>query len=136
MINSKKGQIGKTEGLGVLLGFIAALMVFLTSLVGFGITGDIAYYIYAVEDDAVWTDSMKYYNVSGDTTNTYGVDDANIKDIYEAALDNRVDQLDNLKKTIAGANLVISLISLVIVVGLFFRKGGILDILRGTKVSN
>lgn len=120
------------SGLGVLLGFIGALIVFLTSLVSFGITADVAFYIYAVEDDSLWTDELKYVNVSGDTSNTYGVDDANIKDIYEAALDARTDNIGYLTTMITAANLVVTLISLVIVVGLFFRKGdGILAQLRG-----
>ena len=120
------------SGLGVLLGFIGALIVFLTSLVSFGITADVAFYIYAVEDDSLWTDELKYVNVSGDLSNTYGVDDANIKDIYEAALDARTDNIGYLTTMITAANLVVTLISLVIVVGLFFWKGdGILAQLRG-----
>jgi predicted PurR-regulated permease PerM len=120
------------SGLGVLLGFIGALIVFLTSLVSFGITADVAFYIYAVEDDSLWTDELKYVNASADTSNTYGVDDANIKDIYEAALDARTDNIGYLTTMITAANLVVTLISLVIVVGLFFRKGdGILSQLRG-----
>lgn len=119
-------------GLGILLGFIGALIVFLTSLVAFGITADVAFYIYAVEDDSLWTDELKYVNVSGDTTNTYGVDDANIKDIYEAAADARTDNIENLQFNLNAANLVVTLISLVIVIGLFFRKGdGVLAQLRG-----
>ena len=122
----------KMGGLGILLGFIGALIVFLTSLVAFGITADVAFYIYAVEDDSLWTDELKYVNVSGDTTNTYGVDDANIKDIYEAAADARTDNIENLQFNLNAANLVVTLISLVIVIGLFFRKGdGVLAQLRG-----
>lgn len=125
-------MVENKSGLGVLLGFIGALIVFLTSLVSFGITADVAFYIYAVEDDSLWTDELKYVNVSGDTSNTYGVDDANIKDIYEAALDARTDNISYLTTMITAANLVVTLISLVIVVGLFFRKGdGILAQLRG-----
>ena len=122
----------KVGGMGVLLGFIGALIVFLTSLVAFGITADVAYYIYAVEDDSLWTEELKYVNVSGSTTNTYGVDDANIKDIYEAAADARTDSIANLATNLSAANLVVTLISLVIVIGLFFRKGdGVLAQLRG-----
>ena len=122
----------KMGGLGVLLTFIGALIVFLTSLVSFGITADVAFYIYAVEDDSLWTDELKYVNASASTTNVYGVDDANIKDIYEAALDARTDNIGYLTTMITAANLVVTLISLVIVVGLFFRKGdGILSQLRG-----
>ena len=122
----------KMGGLGVLLTFIGALIVFLTSLVSFGITADVAFYIYAVEDDSLWTDELKYVNASASTTNVYGADDANIKDIYEAALDARTDNIGYLTTMITAANLVVTLISLVIVVGLFFRKGdGILSQLRG-----
>lgn len=122
----------KVGGLGVLLTFIGVLIVFLTSLVAFGITTDIAFYIYAVEDESIWTDSQKYVNISGDLTNVYGVDDANIKDIYEMAADARTDNLGYLVLTVAAANLVITLVSLVIVIGLFFRKGdGILAQLKG-----
>lgn len=123
---SKKG------GVGVLLGFIGALLLFLTSLVAFGITADVAFYVYAVEDDTLWTDNLKYVNTSASTSNTYGVDDANIKDTYEAALDARTDNIGFLTTMITAANLVVTLVSLVIVVGLFFRKGdGILAQLRG-----
>lgn len=122
----------KFAGLGILLAFIGALVVFLTSLVSFGITADVAFYIYAVEDDTLWTDELKYVNVSGSTTNTYGVDDANIKDTYEAALDARTDNISYLTLMITAANLVVTLVSLVIVVGLFFRKGdGVLAQLQG-----
>ena len=122
----------KMGGLGVLLTFIGALIVFLTSLVSFGITADVAFYIYAVEEDSLWTDELKYVNASASTTNVYDVDDANIKDIYEAALDARTDNIGYLTTMITAANLVVTLISLVIVVGLFFRKGdGILSQLRG-----
>lgn len=123
---------GKVGGLGVLLGFIGALIVFLTSLVAFGITADVAFYIYAVEDDTLWTDELKYINVTAGGTNTYGVDDANLKDIYEQAADARTDNIGNLNTNLTAANLVVTLISLVIVIGLFFRKGdGILAQLRG-----
>jgi len=122
----------KIGGLGVLLGFIGALLIFLTSLVAFGITADVAFYIYAVEDETLWTAELKYINTSGSTTNVYGTDDANIKDIYEAAADVRTDSIDNLTTSVTAANLVVTLISLVIVVGLFFRKGdGILAQLKG-----
>lgn len=122
----------KYGGLGVLLSFIGALLVFLTSLVAFGITTDVAFYIYAVEDDTLWTDDLKYVNASADTTNTYGVDDANIKDTYEAALDARTDNISYLTLMVTAANLIVTLISLVIVVGLFFRKGdGVLAQIRG-----
>lgn len=122
----------KLGGLGVLLSFIGALLLFLTSLVSFGITTDVAFYIYAVEDDTLWTDELKYVNVTGSTTNVYGVDDANIKDTYEAALDARTDNISYLTLMVTAASLVVTLISLVIVVGLFFRKGdGILAQLQG-----
>lgn len=118
--------------LGILLTFIGALIVFLTSLVSFGITADVAFYIYAVEDGSLWTDELKYVNASASTANTYGVDDANILDIYEAALDARTDNIGYLTTMITAANLVVTLVSLVIVVSLFFRKGdGILAQLRG-----
>jgi len=119
-------------GLGVLLGFIGALLLFLTSLVSFGITTDVAFYIYAVEDDTLWTDELKYVNASASTANVYHVDDANILDIYEAALDARTDNISYLTLMVSAANLVVTLISLVIVVGLFFRKGdGILAQIQG-----
>jgi len=124
----------KMGGLGILLSFIGALLVFLTSLVAFGITTDVAFYIYAVEDDTLWTDTLKYVDGNGTagTSNVYGVDDANIKDTYEAALDARTDNISYLTLMVTAANLVVTLISLVIVVGLFFRKGdGILSQLQG-----
>lgn len=122
----------KNSGLGILLGFIGALIVFLTSLVSFGITADVAFYIYSVEDDSLWTNELKYVNASADISNKYGIDDVNIKDIYEAALDARTDNISYLTTMITAANLVVTLISLVIVVGLFFRKNdGILAQLRG-----
>jgi len=122
----------KMGGLGILLSFIGALLVFLTSLVAFGITTDVAFYIYAVEDDTLWTDELKYVQANLSQSNTYGVDDANIKDTYEAALDARTDNIGYLTLMVTAANLVVTLISLVIVVGLFFRKGdGILSQLQG-----
>ena len=35
--------VDKMGGMGVLLGFIAALIVFLTSIVAFGVTADVAF---------------------------------------------------------------------------------------------
>ena len=123
---------GKSGGVGILLSFIGSLLLFLTSLVSFGITTDVAFYICAVEDDTLWTTDLKYVNASASTSNTYGVDDANIKDTYEAALDARTDNIGFLVLMVTAANLVVTLVSLVIVVGLFFRKGdGVLAHLRG-----
>ena len=122
----------KVGGLGVLLSFIGALLLFLTSLVSFGVTADVAYYIYAVEEDTLWTDELRYFNASGLTTNVVGVDYANIRDIYEESLDAKTTNISFLGYMVTAANLIVTLISLVIVVGLFFRKGdGILAQLKG-----
>ena len=121
------------SGVKVLVGFIAVLIVFLTSLVSFGITADVAFYIHAVTDDTLWTEDLKYIDINGTLTNEYGVDDANLKDTYEAAADARTDNLGFLTLVIAATNLVVTLISLVIVIGLFFRKDGILDMIKGTS---
>lgn len=129
----------KKSGIGVLVMFIGALVLFLTSLVTFGITGDVAFYIIAVEDDTLWTDNLKYENTSAVaiantsiSSNTYEVDDTNVKDVYEAAQDTRVDTIQNVRLSITAGNLVVTLLSLVIVVVLFFRKpDGILAMLQG-----
>lgn len=129
----------KKSGIGILVGFIAALTIFLTSLVAFGITGDVAFYIIAIEDDSLWTDELKYVSTApadianaSASSNTYEVDDTNVKDVYEAAQDTRVDTIANVRLGVTAANLIVTLVSLVVVVVLFFRKpDGILAMLTG-----
>jgi len=117
-------------------GLILGLGMILVAFIGFSITGQVAYYIQAVTEDSIWTDELKYINISyqpdypvDNTTNPDVVE--NYKPVYAKAVVQRDVDLDNTGTILQGANIVVGLIGLVIVILVFFMNGGILDMIRG-----
>jgi len=115
--------------LGVLVGLIAGIGLMLISFIGFALTGQVAYYIFAVTDDSVWTNDLKYIDTTLTGTNLTA--DANQKEIYALAVTQRDTDLANLSTILSVVNIVIGLIGLVVVITVFFMNGGVLDMIRG-----
>ncbi len=125
------GNIRKRNNVLVVVGFILILFLFLFSLMLSAFDEEISYYIIAVEDN-VWSDELKYVNASLSDKNIYGVDDPNLRDSYEKALDARHDNQNYLQSMIRVSIFIVSLISFMIMFGLFFRRNdGILAQVKG-----
>lgn len=109
----------------LLAALITGIGLIVISIIGLSVVGQVAYFILAVIDDSLWTDQYKFINgVNGTETTQYIA--------AKAQLDN---DLSNITLALATAAIVIGLIGLVIVILVFFMKGGILDMIKGTRVS-
>jgi len=114
------------KNLGVLVGFFGALLGALLGFLTFALSGQVAYVVFAVTDDSVWTPDLKYINETAADLDA----EANLRDVYSQAKTQRDADLTSFGEIINAGALVISLISLVIVITLFFMKGGILSMLK------
>ena len=121
------------QGMVVLGGLLLGLVFLITGFITFGLAGQIAFFVHATIDDSLWTDDLKYFNRTLAGANVYGVDDANLKDIYEAANDAQTDNLEDLSSILSKGGLIAGLIGLVLVVTVFFMPGGIMDMVRRTN---
>ena len=110
----------------LLAALITGIGLIVISIIGLSVVGQVAYFILAVIDSSLWTDQYKYIG---------GNESAGETDQYKAAKLQMADDLSNVTLALAAAAIVIGLIGLVIVILVFFMKGGILDMIRGTNLA-
>lgn len=112
----------------LLAALITGIGLIVISIIGLSVVGQVAYFILAVIDDSLWTPQYKY--VDGVGTNITETAQ------YTAAKAQLDDDLTNITLALQTAAIVIGLIGLVIVILVFFMKGGILDMIKGTRTAS
>jgi hypothetical protein len=123
----------KDVGLMNMVAFIGGLLLIVVGYLSFAIGGQVTYYVDAQVDASLWQeDDLKYVNASASKTNTYGVDDANLLNDYEAYLDFKEDSRDDKATLLNKGGLVVGLIGLIIVISVLMGPNGIIRQIRGS----
>lgn len=107
----------------MLAALIAGIGLIVISIIGLSVVGQVAYFVLAVIDGSLWTDQYKYVNSINDS-------EGNTTQ-YAAAQAQLADDLSNIELALGASAIVIGLVGLVIVILVFFMKGGVLDMIRG-----
>ena len=126
------------QGMVVLGGLLAGLVLLITGFITFGLAGQIGFYVQATTEDSIWTPDYKYLDSTlplddGNVSTTDLNDAANLKSIYAQAKSAQEDNTADLQNIVSKGGLIAGLIGLVLVVTIFFMPNGIMDMVRRTN---